>query len=64
MAPTDDTTSVRPHDLARLNEPYPEHVEPTDADAGAAIGVNLPHWTALEAEVFPDFTDHPSYGIG
>lgn len=55
---------MRPEDLARLNEPYPEHVEPIDADARAAIGVNLPHWTALEDEIFADFQEQPPYGIG
>jgi hypothetical protein len=55
---------MRPDDLARLKEPYPEHVEATDADARAAIGVSLPRWTALEEEVFADFVDQPPYGIG
>jgi hypothetical protein len=55
---------MRPDDLARLNEPYPEDVEPTDADARAAIGVSLPYWTALEDEIFADFTVQPPYGIG
>jgi hypothetical protein len=55
---------MRPEDLARLNELYPEHVEPTDADARAAIGVNLPPWTALEDEIFADFQEQPPYGIG
>lgn len=53
-----------PEDLARLNEPYPEHVEPTDADARAAIGVALPHWTVLEDEIVDDFTEQTPYGIG
>jgi hypothetical protein len=55
---------MRSDDLARLNEPYSEHVEPTDADARAAIGVNLPHWTVLEDEIFADFSEQPPYGIG
>lgn len=55
---------MRPEDLARLNEPYPEHVEPTEADARSAIGVNLPHWTALADEIFADFTEQPPYGSG
>jgi hypothetical protein len=55
---------MRPEDLARLNEPYPEHVEPTDADARAAIGVKLPNWTALQDEIFADFTEQSPYGIG
>jgi hypothetical protein len=55
---------MRPEDLARLNEPYPEHVEPADADARAAIGVNLPHWTALQDEIFADFAEQSPYGIG
>ena len=55
---------MRPADLVRLKEPYPEHVEPTDADARAAIGVSLRHWTTLEGEIFADFTEQPPYGIG
>lgn len=55
---------MRSEDLARLNNPYPEHVEPTDADARSAIGVKLPNWIALQYEIFADFTEHPPYGIG
>src|ERR1017187_7667032 len=55
---------MRPEDLARLKELYPQNVEPTDADARAAIGINLPRWTALEDEIFADFTEQPPYGIG
>jgi hypothetical protein len=55
---------MRPEDLARLKEPYPENVEPTDAEARAAIGLNLPRWTVLEDEIFADFTEQPRYGIG
>ena len=55
---------MRPEDLARLNAPYPDHVEPTDVDAKSAIGANLPRWTALENEIFADFTEQPPYGIG
>jgi len=55
---------MRPEDLARLNKLYPEHVEPTDADARDAIGVKLTHWTALEDEILADFTEQPPYGIG
>jgi hypothetical protein len=52
---------MRPGDLARLKEPYPENVGPTDADARAAIGINLPRWTVLEDEIFADFADQPPY---
>lgn len=55
---------MRPEDLARLKEPYPENVEPTDADARAAVGISLPRWTVLEDEIFADFTEQPPYGIG
>jgi hypothetical protein len=55
---------MRPEDLARLNEPYSENVEPTEADARAAIGVKLPHWIALEDEIFADFSEQSPYGIG
>ena len=55
---------MRAADLARLNEPYPETLEPTDADATAAIPLRLPNWTTLESEVFADFIEQPPYGIG
>jgi hypothetical protein len=55
---------MRPADLDRLKELYPDNTEPTDAHARAAIGINLPRWTALEDEVFADFTEQPPYGIG
>ncbi len=55
---------MRPEDFARLKELYAENVEPTDADARAAIGISLPRWTALEDEVFADFTERSPYGIG
>ena len=42
---------MRAADLARLNELYPEAMEPTEADARAAIGVKQPHWDSLESEI-------------
>ena len=50
---------MRAADLARLNELYPEAMEPTEADARAAIGVKQPHWASLESEIFADFTATP-----
>ena len=55
---------MRAADLARLSEPYPEAMEPTEADARAAIGIKLPHWDSLESEIFADFTEQQPYGIG
>jgi hypothetical protein len=55
---------MRATDLAHLNEPYPEEVDPTDADAMAAIGVKLPHWTFLQNQILADFTEQAPYGIG
>ena len=55
---------MRAADLARLNEPYPENTEPTEADARAAIGVNLQHWASLENEILADFVEEQPYGIG
>jgi hypothetical protein len=55
---------MRPTDLARLNEPYPEDTDPRDSAAMAALGMALPHWTALETAIFADFTEQPPYGIG
>jgi hypothetical protein len=56
--------SMRLSDLALLNEPYPEDLEPSDADARAAVGVKLPHWTSLENEILSDFVEQHPYGIG
>jgi hypothetical protein len=55
---------MRVTDLACLNDPYPEGLDPTEADAMAALGIKLANWTALENEVFADFTEEPPYGIG
>jgi hypothetical protein len=55
---------MRAADLARLNEPYPEALEPTEEDARAAIGIKLPHWASLESEIFADFVEQQPYGIG
>lgn len=55
---------MRAADLARLNELYPEAIEPTEADARAAIGVKQPHWASLESEIFADFIEQQPYGIG
>ena len=55
---------MRAADLARLNELYPEVLEPTEEDARAAIGIKLPHWASLETEIFADFVEQQPYGIG
>jgi hypothetical protein len=55
---------MRSADLARLNEPYPDGQEPTETDARAALGVNLPRWSSLETEIFSDFVEQQPYGIG
>lgn len=55
---------MRTADLARLNKPYPETLDPIDADAMEAIPLRLPNWTNLENEVFADFTMQHPYGIG
>jgi hypothetical protein len=54
---------MRPADLARLNEPYPPNVEPTDEYAKAAIGVRLPNWAVLENELLADFAEQSPYGV-
>jgi hypothetical protein len=61
---TRDTIAMRPTDLARLNAPYPEDTDPPEAAAMAALGIELPHWTTLETDIFADFTEQPPYGIG
>jgi len=55
---------MRSADFARLNQPYPKAMEPTEADARAAIGIKLPHWASLESEIFADFVEQRPYGIG
>lgn len=55
---------MRDAELARLNQPYPDALEPTDTDARAAIGVSLPNWSSLETEIFNDFVEQQPYGIG
>jgi hypothetical protein len=59
-----DTDGMRATDLARLSEPYPEDADPPDSGAGAALGMELPNWRALEADIFTDFAEQPPYGIG
>ncbi len=56
--------SMRAADLARLNQPYPEDLEPSETDARAALGVDLPHWSSLETEILNDFVEQQPYGIG
>ena len=55
---------MRAADLIRLNEAYPEALEPTEEDARAAIGIKLPHSTTLEGGVLADFVEQQPYGIG
>ena len=45
---------MRPTDFARLNEPYPIDTDPPEAAARTALGMDLPHGTALEAEILAD----------
>ncbi|MGA2433888.1 MAG: hypothetical protein ABSG25_01240 [Bryobacteraceae bacterium] len=55
---------MRPIDLARLNEPYPEDSDPPVTGAMAALGMNLTYWTKLETGILADFEEQPPYGIG
>jgi len=55
---------MRAADLARLSEPYSEDVDPPDSGAVAALGMELPNWRALEADILADFVEEPPYGIG
>jgi len=50
-------------ELATLTSPYPEHVEPDDVDAMAALGLKLPRWATLESDILADFAEEPPYGI-
>ncbi len=58
-----ETILMRPSDLARLNQPYPEDADPSDSAAVAALGMELPHWRVLETEILGDFTEQPPYGV-
>lgn len=55
---------MRATDLARLNRPYPETADPPASGGVAALGMELPHWTALETDILADFDEQPPYGIG
>jgi hypothetical protein len=55
---------MRYGDLVRLNEPYGDGFEPTDADARAALGLKLPRWTTLDEEIHGDIVEQDPYGVG
>ena len=54
---------MRASNRARLSKAYPENADPSDSAAATALGVHLPGWAALEAEIFADLTEGPPYGI-
>ena len=53
---------MRPEDIARLSERYPEGGERNTPSS--ALGVETPNWEALERLIFDDFTTEQPYGIG
>jgi hypothetical protein len=59
-----DTDPMKATDHDRLSQPYPEGADPPENGGAAALGMELPHWTALCQEILNDFADRPPYGIG
>ena len=54
---------MRPADIARLSQPYPDGPDSTTGPT-RALGVQTPNWEALERRIFNDFTTEQPYGIG
>ena len=55
---------MRPADIARLSQPYPDGPDKSTTGPTHAIGVQTPNWEALEQRIFDDFTTEQPYGIG
>ena len=55
---------MRPADLARMSQPYPDGHGGSTAGPAGALGVQTPNWDALERRIFDDLTTEPPYGIG
>ena len=55
---------MRPADIARLSQPYPDGPDKSTTGPTRAIGVQTPNWEALEQRIFDDFTTEQPYGIG
>ena len=58
------TLPMRPADIARLSQPYPDGDDRSTTEAARALDVQTPNWEALERRIFNDFTTDQPYGIG
>ncbi len=55
---------MRPTDIARMSQPYPDDPDRSTMGPAHALGVQTPNWEALERRIFNDFTTEQPYGIG
>ena len=55
---------MRPADIARLSQPYPDGPDKRTTGPTRALGVQTPNWEELERRIFSDFTTEQPYGIG
>ena len=55
---------MRPADIARMSQPYPDGPDRNTTGPTRALGVQTPNWEALERRIFNDFTTEQPYGIG
>ena len=55
---------MRPADIARMSQPYPDGPGGSTTGPAAALGVQTPNWDALEQCIFNDLTVERPYGIG
>ena len=55
---------MRPIDIARLSQRYPEGRGKSTRGPTHVIGVQTPNWEALEQRIFDDFTTDQPFGIG
>jgi hypothetical protein len=51
-------------DIARLAQPLPGGPDVSGRAPGAALGVEIPAWDALEDRIFADLSENAPYGIG
>ena len=55
---------MRPADIARMSQPYPDGPDRNTTGPTRALGVQTPNWEALDRCIFNDFTTEQPYGIG
>lgn len=54
---------MRPADIARMSQPYPDGADGSTMRPTCALGVQTPSWEALGRRIFDDFTTEQPYGI-